>query len=305
MSKTLKNILTVLVISIIFVFLIHNLALNWSKIPFQDIQLNVPLLLLSFCALILHFVSYSKSWQEIMRELGAPITFSQSAWMIATTQIGKYVPGKIWYMLGRVYVGTKEKIDGKSLAVSMVLETCLLLISSSIIFLVSTVISGSYSIIYVSICIPLTILAIVVLHPRVLTWVTNSILKLFKKHKIEITISYLQIIKISIYFFGLWIAQIVGCYLLIKAIYPISIAHIFTISAAYTLAWIVGFVVVIVPGGLGVREGVMSLLLSPILPPPLAIAISFITRVWITVFEVVVFFIGLAIQRKTSTRSGS
>jgi uncharacterized membrane protein YbhN (UPF0104 family) len=264
--------------------------------------LRVPLLLLSFFALILHFISYSKSWQEIMHALGAPISLSQSAWMIATTQIGKYIPGKIWYMLGRVYIGTKEKIDGKSLAVSMVLETCLLLISSSIIFLLSTIINGNYSTIYLSICIVLTLLAITVLHPRILSWATNFILRLFNKREIQINVSYLQIIKLSVYFFGLWIAQIIGFYLLIRAIYPVSITNIFTVSAAYTLSWMVGFAVIIVPGGLGVREGMMSLLLSPILPAPLDIAISFIARVWITVFELVVFFIGLAIQRKTSTR---
>jgi uncharacterized membrane protein YbhN (UPF0104 family) len=224
--------------------------------------------------------------------------------MIATTQIGKYVPGKIWYMVGRVYVGTKENIDGKRLAVSMVLETCLLLISSSIIFLLSTIISGNYSTLYVSICIALTVLAIIVLYPPILSRITNFILKLFKKREIQIDISYPQILRISVYFFGLWIAQIIGFYLLISSIYPISIANIFTLSAAYTLAWIVGFVVVIVPGGLGVREGMMSLLLSPILPIPLAIAISFIARVWITIFELVVFFLGLTIQRKINARSG-
>ena len=238
-----------------------------------------------------------------MHALGAPISLSQSAWMIATTQIGKYIPGKVWYMIGRVYVGTKEKIDGKSLAVSMVLETCLLLISSSIIFLLSTIINGNYSIIYLSICIALTILAITVLHPRILSWTTNFILRLFKKREIQINASYPQIIRLSVYFFGLWIAQIIGFFLLIRAIFPISITNIFTVSAAYTLSWIVGFAVVIAPGGLGVREGMMSLLLSSILPTPLAIAISFIARIWITVFEVVVFFIGMAIQRRT--RSGS
>jgi uncharacterized membrane protein YbhN (UPF0104 family) len=58
-----------------------------------------------------------------------------------------------------------------------------------------------------------------------------------------------------------------------------------------------GFVVIFAPGGLGVREGMMTLLLSSIIPTPLAIAISFVARVWMTLFEIVVFFIGLLVRK--------
>jgi hypothetical protein len=65
-----------------------------------------------------------------------------------------------------------------------------------------------------------------------------------------------------------------------------------------------GFVVIFAPGGLGVREGMMTLLLRSFIPTPLAIAISFIARVWMTLFEIVVFFIGLIVRRtgKTSAK---
>lgn len=299
MSKALKRILTTSVIVIIFAFLIRNLIANWSKIPFESLHVNVVLIILSFCALVLNFLCYSKSWQEIMRALGAPITFAQSIWMIATTQIGKYVPGKVWYMVGRVYVGRQARLDGKSLALSMVLEVCLLHVTGGIIFLISTLISGNYHIGWLIISIILISIAIVVLHPRILGRVANFFLRILKKPQIESTLTYRQIIRISVYFFGLWISQVIGFYLLVTAIYPIPLYYVLHLAAAYTLAWISGSVAVFAPGGLGVREGVMTLMLSPIIPTPLAIAISFITRVWVSVFETVAFFIGLLIQRRT------
>ena len=299
MSKTLKRILTTVVIVIIFAFLIRNLVSNWSKIPFESLQANVLLILLSFFALLLNFLCYGKSWQEVMRALGAPITFAQSIWMIATTQIGKYVPGKVWYMVGRVYVGRQARLDGKKLALSMVLEACLLHVTGGIIFLISTLISGNYNIGWVIISIILISVAVIILHPKILGRVANFFLRILKKPQIESTLTYPQIIQISVYFFGLWISQVIGFYLLVTAIYPIPFYYVLHLSAAYTLAWISGSVAVFAPGGLGVREGVMTLMLSPILPMPLAIAISFITRVWISIFEIVAFFIGLLIQRQT------
>ena len=131
----------------------------------------------------------------------------------------------------------------------------------------------------------------------------NIGLRLVKKPAIELKISYLHLLKLSVFFFGLWIAQIIGYYFLIDSIMPIPFYRIFSLAAAYTLSWMAGFIVVIAPGGLGVREGMMSILLSPILPAPLAIAISFIARVWITVFEIITFFIGLIVKGR-NTKSG-
>ena len=302
--RTLKRLVTFALVVLVFFFLIRNLIQNWSKIPFDDLHFNIPMIMLSFCALAIYFIIYSRSWQSIMRALNAPISFAQSTWMIATTQVGKYLPGKVWYMIGRVYVGKKANIDAKKLALSMVLETCLVYITGGIVFSLTTLIAGNYNTIWLIISIILTILAIIVIHPRFLGPISNFFLRILKKPEIQLTLGYRKTSMISVYFFGIWITQIIGFYFLIKAIYPIPFLSIFNLASAYSLAWISGSLALFAPGGLGVREGVMALLLSSVLPTPLAIAVSFVARVWITIFEVVVFFVGLAIQRKTNARPG-
>ena len=47
----------------------------------------------------------------------------------------------------------------------------------------------------------------------------------------------------------------------------------------------VGFLVLIAPSGLGVREGVLAFLLSLYLPAPVAVTISLASRVWLTLAE--------------------
>ncbi|KPK64382.1 hypothetical protein AMJ83_02920 [candidate division WOR_3 bacterium SM23_42] len=303
--QTFRRITTIAIVVVVFFFLIRNLVLNWSKIPFERIQFNVWLLALSFCALVIYFVIYSKSWQAIMQALGAPITFSQSTWMIATTQIGKYLPGKVWYIVGRVYVGRKANLEGKKLTLSMVLELGLVYITGGIVFAFTTLIAGDYKTTWLIISIMLTIAGITMLHPRILSRVSNFFLRMMKKPEIRITLTYRQISQISLYFFGIWIAQIIGFYLLISAIFPVPLFSVFRIASAYALAWMSGSVAIFAPAGLGVREGIMTLLLSSILPTPLAIAISFIARIWVTIFELMIFFVGLIIRRKTHLKSGS
>jgi uncharacterized membrane protein YbhN (UPF0104 family) len=258
---------------------------------------------MSFLALATYFIIYGRSWQVIMRDLNAPILFSQSIWMIATTQVGKYLPGKVWYIVGRVYVGKQAQIDGKKLTLSMVIETCLVYVTGGIVFSLTTLIAGNYSLTWLIISILLTIAAIIIIHPKILGSISNFLLRILKRPTINLTLTYRQLFQISLYFFGIWIAQIAGFYFLIQAIYPIPLRSLFNLSSAYSLAWISGSLAVFAPGGLGVREGMMALLLSSVLPAPLPIAISFISRVWITIFEAVVFFIGLAVQRRAAVKA--
>jgi uncharacterized membrane protein YbhN (UPF0104 family) len=297
MPKFLKKILPIVIIAVIFLFLGKNLIENWSSIPFDQLHFNIWLLILSFLFLIPHFLSYSKSWQVIMRTLGHPISFWQSFWMIATTQIAKYLPGRVWYMVGRVYVGKKEELDEQSLAVSMILETCLLIASIGSIFLISAFIAGNFDFISLLVySIPL-IVALVILVPRILQWIINIGLRILKKPRKDLKLTYLKNLRLSFWFFILWFAQIIGFYFLINAIYYIPLSRIPNLAAAYALSWLIGYIVIFAPGGLGVREGTMTFLLSSVLPTPLAIVISFITRIWITLFEVLVFFIGLIIMK--------
>jgi uncharacterized membrane protein YbhN (UPF0104 family) len=196
-----------------------------------------------------------------------------------------------------VYLGKSRNLKEENVALSVVVETGLTFLVGILLFLLSVSFVSQKIFANFLYVIPIFFLFLIVLYPPILNRVINFALQILKKPNIKITISYSQILKLSIYFFGLWIAQIIGFYFLINAIYPMPISKIFTLSAAYTLSWMTGFVVIFAPGGLGVREGMMTLLLSPILPAPLAIAISFIARIWITLFEIVIFFVGLLVKK--------
>ena len=63
----------------------------------------------------------------------------------------------------------------------------------------------------------------------------------------------------------------------------------------------------IAPGGLGVREGIFALLLNPILPGALNIVASLLSRIWITVSELLLFgsiFLIERMRRKDGQKPG-
>jgi uncharacterized membrane protein YbhN (UPF0104 family) len=295
--KLLKRILTVIVVAVIFYFLIVNLIQNWQRIPFGSLRLNAANLAISFVFLFVNFGIFVQGWRALIDRLGYKISFGNALWIISSSQIAKYVPGGIWFAVGRVFLGRSEKIKEEVVAFSVVVETGLTFLAGILLVLLSVSTIGHEAIGNLLFIVPAFFLFLIALYPPFLNRLMNTALRIIKRPAINLNIPYSTILLLSVYFLGLWIAQVIGFYFLINSIYPLPISKIFDLTAVYILSWMTGFVVIFAPGGLGVREGMMTLLLSSILPAPLAIAVSFIARVWITLFEVVVFFAGLLVKK--------
>ncbi|MGQ9848130.1 MAG: lysylphosphatidylglycerol synthase domain-containing protein [Bacteroidales bacterium] len=295
--KRLKQFISALVVAVIFYFLISNLIKNWQKIPFNNLHFNFINLIISFVFLFINFLIFVEGWRNIIIKLGDSIDFKSAFWIMSVSQTAKYVPGGIWFALGRIHLGKRENLSAEKIGLSVIIETVLTFLVGIIIFIFSTFFGGYAKLNNFIYIIPALIFFLIIIYPPHLNWLTNFCLKIVKRSPINIAISYFDLLNLSIYFLGLWIAQIIGFYFLISSIYSINFNNLTHLAATYTLSWMSGFIIIFAPGGLGVREGIMSLLLSSFIPSPLAIAISFLSRVWITVFEIVVFFIGLAIHK--------
>ncbi len=297
--RVISRIFTVAVIAVIFYFLIRHVVANWTKIPFDQLRFNPLYVIVAFLFLIMYFLLLTYGWSRIVGELAVKIPYRKALYVMSTSQVAKYVPGGVWYTLGRVYLGKTLKIKEEIGMLSVIFETFLLMLTNLVIFLIAANFAGDIPILSPLVSILLILMILVLLYPPLLNTLLNFTLRLIKRPQVKLKAKYINILKLSTYFFGVWICQIAGFYLLINSIYPLSPAHIPDLAIAYTLSWITGFIVLFAPAGLGIREGMMSILLTPVIPSPLAVAMSFITRIWITVLEVIMFIIGLLIKPRT------
>ncbi len=84
-----------------------------------------------------------------------------------------------------------------------------------------------------------------------------------------------------------WISLGIAFFLFVKSIYPIHITQFPIIMSIFAFAWSIGFMTLITPGGLGVREGILSLLLTSCLPPATATLIALLSRIWVICIEII------------------
>jgi hypothetical protein len=79
---------------------------------------------------------------------------------------------------------------------------------------------------------------------------------------------------------ALWAFSGLGLYLLADSFSPLTLAQLSVVIGAMGFSWVLGTLSFLTPAGLGVREGVMGLLLAEVLAAPLPALVAILARFW-------------------------
>ena len=269
-----------------FYFLGSRLARDWHKIPWHEIRLNVPLLVSAFLVMFAWMVVYGFTWKVLLAGMGERISLFNSVSVLAVSQVGKYIPGKLWFTVGRMYLAKKHGVSEAKTAVSTAMELALSLLGAVILFgLAVALVPRGMTPSRVYLAFLLVPFCVVAVYPPILNRVTGFILKRLHQPVFEIRMTFIRLLAVLGLFVLMWVIQGLGCYLLIRSFYPLDLSRLPMVAGAFALSWILGFIVLISPAGLGVREGIFTFALRLVVPEPVAIIAALLSRVWITVTE--------------------
>ena len=65
------------------------------------------------------------SWQRLLEGMGWPLAWSAATWILAATQMAKYLPGNLGTPVARVALGLGQAISAKALVASLAMESLL------------------------------------------------------------------------------------------------------------------------------------------------------------------------------------
>lgn len=244
-------------------------------------SLIIPALALQIVASLLFVLA----WKTLLATQSASqFGFGQCAAQIGVTLLGKYLPGKIWGLLGRTYLLNTKGLT-KSEAVS------LLLADQFITFYTGIMIGLVALCVYFSIelAIGLSILSLLAIpiignyYNKIISWLTKHLSRWLNKISDSATlqqtvISQKVFVGCSVVYLLHWLATAT---VLILLFYPLISQQLLTdgslFIAAVPLAMLAGFLAIWAPGGIGVREAVIVgiLLLSLPLDAAVAVALSY------------------------------
>ena len=210
--------------------------------------------------------------------------------MISLVIFTKYIPGKIWTILGRATRIKSENYPVHELSVISLKEQLVFIWVGLAISIVPMIVYYGSSKITWLVFLLFAAITLMLLS-RFIQQVAGKVFKkLFKRQLGLPGLRFKEFLNIMVYCLVCWIIWIVAFFFLIRSVYPEAS---FTLAFAFPMSAVLGLLAIVVPGGIGVREGLMVGFLTLMgLEIQLATTISLLSRLWFVIGEAFIFLAG-------------
>lgn len=249
-------------------------------------------------------------WRVILRALGAPSLpgYGLMAEVFAKAWISRYIPGTVTWIAGKVYMAAQFGISKSRLAVSSLLEGGMQIVAAVVVSLLLIGFNPHLSTIPLAARIAVVIvslLSLFVLLPPVFNRLLHVAHVTIKKQRPsdELRINGRAVIRSFLLFtVGTFLNGTANYFVVLGLSGHGSLSLYFYLVGAFGLAGAVGMATPFLPSGIGVRDGVLLLLLAAVMPKDVALAITVFSRLWQVAVDLI--FLGIAVLVGRLTGSG-
>ena len=297
----------------ILFFLCKHLFELLHEIKAEAISFNPFLLLTSYAVLFAYHFVYIIPWLTIYQNTTSePISFLSSWTLIHLSEPGKYLPGKVGQFVGMAALCRSLGISRDEAIASTLLHLaikcflgCLIggpfiLSPESREYLLNVLTNFRYNSFRIS-AIILVIIGLGVVFLILLRNRLSSKIPYLKK-VIPAVFSFRKLCRLIAIHLFLWACAGISFFIFVKSIYPIGLVQLPIILSIYPFAWSIGFMSLITPSGLGVRESVLSIFLTTCLPPVTATLVALLSRLWFLTTDIILAVIAWGFYRKQSIK---
>jgi hypothetical protein len=303
----------------IFTWIFKPIVREWPTVraSIATIHFSHFLLAAAIFALFL-FAFRTMLWRRILIAFGCPLPVVSAIRIWSTSEFARYLPGMIWQVVGRAYLARPYGVRATYCSASQVLELVIFLLANLLVAIACLLwlgirnVSGAAEV-WLYVALGIVPVLILVLHPRVLYRMMNSIFRKFKKPELEPRMGFRALAGLLLWtMLGLCVQSLAIWLLVQEPLGGLPIRKWWVVAGAYCLAWCAGFLAFWAPGGLGVRELVFVAALRVALPPSVQqrfehdpqhllgviMFLSVLLRLWVTAGELILTGVGYAMDWK-------
>jgi hypothetical protein len=269
-------------------FLLKAVGLRMEGVAALDPDLWRPdwgWLSLASLLLLVAYLYGATLWGVMVRELGGPrVPTLASCRVFFTANLGRYLPGKVWQLAGLAYLARREGVESSVGVAAALLGQALALAGATLVGLRILLQGGWGPQLGGGWVVGAVVVGIAgLLVPGVLDGTLRLWFRLAKgsmptgwKAPKSFGVRWA-----SLYAVG-WIGQGTAFWILARS-FGLELDLMWGVSA-FAAAYLLGYVAVFAPAGLGVREGFLILFLTPVVGAGVA-PLAIIARLWTTLVE--------------------
>jgi len=270
-------------------FILDRVGWSLDQLGTVDPTLWTPEPLGLLAASLLLFAGYAGSaviWGRMVSDLGGPrLPGWTSVQLFMVANLGRYVPGKVWQIAGLAALARRRGVPASTATAAAVLGQGLALVAATAVGL-GALVGGPTRLASWAPWAAAAVGAGVVLGllPPVFRRLAALWFRLARQEEPEGLGSLQALGWLALYGVN-WVVYAVAFWMLVASL-GVD-APLLPVASAFAAAYVLGYVMIFAPAGLGVREGFLVALLTPHLGPGPSGAAAVVARLWTTGVELV------------------
>lgn len=297
----------------ILYFLIKHLCNSLVALEVEIIALQPLWLMVSLMLLLLYFGGLGMPWFFLYRSGSEKAVPFVSGWtFFQLSQLGRYLPGKVGQFVWMLSFSREFSIERPYAVLAtcfqLVFQCSLGCILGALVLWrteVTPILNNLLTSVEMSAKTGLICIGIVMLGGGVVflyrPGIQETLRHLIKRGRAMFSMS--KLLRVLGVYLLLWGLLGIAFFLFIKSLYSVDSSQLRVVTGIYAISWSIGFLSVITPSGLGVREGVLNMLLISVLPPATAMLVALLSRLWTLSGELAVTGVAFGLYWRQKTKS--
>ena len=236
------------------------------------------------------------SWRAVMTSVGLTAPLSDAAGVFLVSQAGKYVPGAIWPVVAQAEFARAHGVSRARATVGSLVAMAVGVVMAAVVGAVGLAIFSPGSIRTYWWALALAAALGVLLVPHVLTPLLSVALRVLKRQTEPPRIDGRALAASAAWSALNWIALGAQAWVLLRVLGGAD-ATFGIATGAFALAWLVGFVAVFAPAGVGARDVALVVLLGTVVTEPQAIGLALLSRFAMTLADAIGLGLGALARR--------
>ena len=286
-------------------FLGYQVYIGWDQVQPEHWQLALWNLVPAAVALLVAFLLNATMWNLVIRSHGVRLTFKKNLEIFALTSMARRLPGAVWQLAGRIALYRQDGISGLAPLQGSIWEILVQALTALAVFQVFLPWYRSlvppfagYLWIILVVFLPLS------LRPSLLSQALRWIQRQFGlRWRVESQVQSRDVWVWFLLYFASWINGGLILYFLLRALYAdVGVSWLPALCGFVALSGMIGICVSAIPGGLGLREVSLSMLLGHYMPASVAVGAAVVFRLWVLGGETLYALLALSVIHLDQSR---
>lgn len=249
-------------------FFSREIHRHWGELSRVHLNIQWQYLLVGLILVVVGYLVATLAWRDaIQLASGKQLTFTESVGLVNISQLTKYLPGKVWSYAIQMHLLSSHGVSKTRVLSVNVIMLLSLAVSATVIG--SAYLAFANTLLPRGIAVPLFALSLMLYASLVFggAWSINVLVRLanalFKKNLATIKIPLMEMVLMhGLYLVSNLLFGLAGYFVALGIGLPHNLSLVIPIAGSMLLSDTLGFFAFVVPGGIGVREGVMYAMLK-------------------------------------------